>query len=211
MPFESALYVMDIFFYDGIKVLFQLALTILAENQQRLLECQDDGDAILVLSSYMESIGDEPTENEKKIVKLIRKSYENFNSISEEEISRLRLKHRLKVVQNLGESILHSAAKNTLKYTSFTEDQIKDLFYVFKVRRKTNEFDFPLKLIDQDASRLSLTEAVDGQKLAYETYRIGRQEHLTLWKYLSPWAIGEKDEILADRLFDVRRLFSHRI
>ncbi|CAF4253380.1 unnamed protein product, partial [Adineta steineri] len=39
MPFDSALYVMDIFFYDGIKVLFQLALTILKENEERLLKC----------------------------------------------------------------------------------------------------------------------------------------------------------------------------
>ncbi|CAF3905371.1 unnamed protein product, partial [Rotaria sp. Silwood2] len=39
IPFESALYVIDVFFYDGIKVLFQLALTILKENQDSLLQC----------------------------------------------------------------------------------------------------------------------------------------------------------------------------
>ena len=129
----------DIFFYDGIKVLFQLALTILEENHQRLLQCQDDGDAILVLTSYLDTLADEPNGNdkEKRIVSLIRKSYENYNSINEEDINRLRLKHRLKVVQNLAESILHSAAKNTLKYTIFHEDQIKDLFYVFKVNRNS--------------------------------------------------------------------------
>ncbi len=134
MPFDSALYVIDIFFYDGIKVLFQLALTILKENQERLLQCQDDGDAIMVLTSYLDSITDEnPKEN--KIMFLIKQSYMNYNSINEEDINRLRLKHRLKVVQTMAEAILQSAAKNTLRYTLFTEHQIKDLFYVFKVKK----------------------------------------------------------------------------
>ena len=138
MPFESALYVIDIFFYDGIKVLFQLALTILKENEERLLKCQDDGDAIMILTTYLDEITDENVE-EKKVIKLIKQSYIDFNQINEEDINRLRLKHRLKVVQTMAESILQSAAKNTLKYTLFTEHQIKDLFYVFKVRKNTNE------------------------------------------------------------------------
>lgn len=126
---------MDVFFYDGIKVLFQLALTILNENYDRLIECRDDGDAILVLTSYMESLAEtDSNKDEKKIVALIKLSYENYNQINEDDINRLRLKHRLKVVQTMAESILQSAAKNTLKYTQFTEEQVKDLFYVFKVR-----------------------------------------------------------------------------
>ncbi|CAF5078189.1 unnamed protein product, partial [Rotaria magnacalcarata] len=167
------------------KVLFQLALTILKENQDRLLQCHDDGDAIMILTSYLDGLTDED-ENEKKIVRLIKQSYEDYNDINEEDINRLRLKHRLKVVQTMAESILQSAAKNTLKYTSFTEYEIKDLFYVFK-----------------DASRISLTEAIDPRKLAYETYRVGRSEYLVLCKYLSPWFIGEHPEDLAKRLFDV--------
>ncbi|CAF3906161.1 unnamed protein product [Rotaria sp. Silwood2] len=189
IPFESALYVIDVFFYDGIKVLFQLALTILKENQDRLLQCQDDGDAIMILTSYLDGITDEninENEKEKQIVYLIKKSYMDYNTINEEDINRLRLKHRLKVVQTMGESILQSAAKNTLKYTLFTEYEIKDLFYVFK-----------------DASRISLTEAIDPKKLAYEIYRIGRSEYLVLCKYLSPWFIGEHPEDLAKKLFDV--------
>jgi hypothetical protein len=129
---------MDIFFYDGIKVLFQLALTILKENQDRLLKCQDDGDAIMVLTTYLDGINDE-NGNETKIINLIKQSYINYNLINEEDINRLRLKHRLKVVQTMGESILQSAAKNTLKYTLFTEYQIKDLFYVFKVKKNKQE------------------------------------------------------------------------
>ncbi len=65
IPFDSALYVIDIFFYDGIKVLFQLALTILKENEERLLQCQDDGDAIMILTTYLDEITDENITEKK--------------------------------------------------------------------------------------------------------------------------------------------------
>jgi CDP-glycerol glycerophosphotransferase (TagB/SpsB family) len=139
LPFESALYVIDIFFLDGIKVLFQLALTILNENRQSLLECHDDGDAIMILTSYLDTIK-ENENNEKKIFYLIEKSYKDYNDITEEDINHLRLKHRLKVIQNMNEALLQSAARNTLKYTSFTEQEIKNIFYIFKVKKKNKIF-----------------------------------------------------------------------
>ena len=137
LPFNSVLFVIDLFFYDGIQVLFQLALTILQENREQLLKCEDDGEAIMLLTQYLASVEDEKQNKaeEKKIVRLLRTAFHNYPVVHEEEINRLRMKHRLKVVQNMGESLLNSAAKNTLKYTKFNEQQIKDLFYVFRVGR----------------------------------------------------------------------------
>lgn len=43
MPYESAVNVMDCFFYDGAKVIFQVALTLLEWNQEKLLQCKDEG------------------------------------------------------------------------------------------------------------------------------------------------------------------------
>ncbi len=139
LPFETALYVIDIFFCDGIKVLFQLALTILNENRQLLLDCEDDGDAITILTSYLDKL-DENKGAETKIIYLIRKSYTDYNNINEEDVNRLRLKHRLKVIQSMNEALLHSAAKNTLKYTVFTEQQTKNIFYILKVTKPTESF-----------------------------------------------------------------------
>ncbi|CAF2626535.1 unnamed protein product [Rotaria sp. Silwood2] len=71
MPFETALYVIDIyFFYDGTKVLFQLALTILHENRRRLLGCYDGGDAVMILTTYLNQFYDHKNKNneEKKII-----------------------------------------------------------------------------------------------------------------------------------------------
>jgi hypothetical protein len=56
MPFDSAVYLVDCFFYDGAKVMFQLALTILQENKEKILECEDEGDSIALLAKYLENI-----------------------------------------------------------------------------------------------------------------------------------------------------------
>ena len=48
-----------------------------------------------------------------------------------------------------------------------------------------------------------MTDVTDSRKLAYETYRIGRNEYLVLCKYLSTWFMGENPEDLANKLFDV--------
>ena len=172
MPFDSAVYLMDCFFYDGAKVMFQLALTILQENKEKLLECTDEGDSISLLAKYLEFI-DNPDRkievffliifqiiykfnNQKKtclyisindtlnkqnanrnIKDLLRESYVNFGTITDDDINKLRVKHRLKVVQNMEEALLTSIARSVSKQCLFSNEQIKDLFYIFKVN-----FDF---------------------------------------------------------------------
>lgn len=53
MPFESAVVVVDCFFCEGIKVIFQLALAVLDTNVDKLLICKDDGEAMTVLGRYL--------------------------------------------------------------------------------------------------------------------------------------------------------------
>lgn len=53
MPYESALHVVDCFFYDGAKVIFMVALKILEWNQDKLLDSRDDGEAMQLLTEYL--------------------------------------------------------------------------------------------------------------------------------------------------------------
>ncbi|KOB75668.1 TBC1 domain family member 9, partial [Operophtera brumata] len=59
MPYECAVNIMDCFFYDGAKVIFQVTLTILDINRDKLLKCAEDGQAMQVLSDYLEGIYNE--------------------------------------------------------------------------------------------------------------------------------------------------------
>lgn len=49
MPFESAVVIVDCFFYEGIKVILQVALAVLDANVEQLLDCSDEGEAMTVL------------------------------------------------------------------------------------------------------------------------------------------------------------------
>lgn len=49
MPFESAVVIVDCFFYEGIKVILQVSLAILDANMDKLLNCSDEGEAMTIL------------------------------------------------------------------------------------------------------------------------------------------------------------------
>lgn len=52
MPLESAVNVVDCFFYDGIKAIFQLGLAVLDANTEDLCSSKDDGQALMILSRW---------------------------------------------------------------------------------------------------------------------------------------------------------------
>lgn len=52
MPLESAVNVVDCFFFDGIKAIFQFGLAILEANAVELCNSKDDGHALMILSRY---------------------------------------------------------------------------------------------------------------------------------------------------------------
>lgn len=77
MPYESAVNVMDCFFYDGAKVIFQIALMILDWNQEKLLKCSDEGEAMQLLSDYLMGI-----YNDEGRGAVRNKDYENQRRVS---------------------------------------------------------------------------------------------------------------------------------
>lgn len=56
MPFESAIHIVDCFYFDGAKVIFQVALAILDANEEALLACKDDGEAMTILTGFFENV-----------------------------------------------------------------------------------------------------------------------------------------------------------
>ncbi len=55
LPIESAVNVVDCFFYDGIKAILQLGLAVLDYNMDNLLCSHDDAEAVTVLNRWVES------------------------------------------------------------------------------------------------------------------------------------------------------------
>lgn len=195
MPYESAVNVMDCFFYDGAKVIFQVTLTILDINRDRLLKCTDDGQAMQVFNEYLEGIyneeamalSTEPRSPHKtiKIQDLIYQSYRLYgNSLSSESIEHLRLNHRLKVVKQLEESL----ERNTLR--ALQQDKLLE----------PEELQELLNAIREE---LLWAKRVPCERLEapYESYRLDYSQFKTLFGALSPWSKGEYGELVTARMF----------
>ncbi|XP_072300071.1 TBC1 domain family member 8 [Eucyclogobius newberryi] len=59
LPFASAVCVVDCFFYSGIRAIFQLGLAVLEANAAELCASTDDGQALMILTGFLEQIGTE--------------------------------------------------------------------------------------------------------------------------------------------------------
>ena len=53
---KSDFSIVDAFFLDGACVIFRIALAILRENEQKIIDCRDEGEIMLLLSGFMESV-----------------------------------------------------------------------------------------------------------------------------------------------------------
>ncbi|XP_069022714.1 TBC1 domain family member 9 isoform X2 [Embiotoca jacksoni] len=210
MPFESAVVVVDCFFYDGIKVIFQLALSVLHANIHQLLGCKDDGEAMTVLGRYLDSVTnkDSPlppiphlhsllTDNgephpEVDIFKLVRSSYEKFGSIRADVIEQMRFKQRLRVIQTIEDTTKRNVVRTIVTETAFTIDELEELYVVFKAEHLTSCY---------WGGSSNPTERHDPSLPYLEQYRIDVEQFKGLFNLLFPWANGAHSDPLAVRFF----------
>ncbi|KIX09955.1 uncharacterized protein Z518_01036 [Rhinocladiella mackenziei CBS 650.93] len=101
MPLVFAFRVLDVFFLEGPKVLFQIGLAILRINGEELLDVSDDGSFISILKNYFSRLDESAhphSENEKlraitKFQELMVTAFKEFAGITHASIEELREKH----------------------------------------------------------------------------------------------------------------------
>ncbi|XP_043273772.1 TBC1 domain family member 9 isoform X2 [Venturia canescens] len=199
MPTGSAVNIMDCFFYDGAKVIFQIALTVLEWNQEKLLNCRDDGEAMQLLTDYLGGVfNDEGTilprpldttvpPRSISVQTLIYEAYSRYGSLTIGRIERLRLKHRLRVVQTLEDGIEKNVVRSVVVDKYMNMEELQEL----------------LSLVREElmSQRRSDTERYDPTQPPYEAYKIDFELFRILFGGLSPWGKCTQAESLAARLF----------
>ncbi|MCJ1313674.1 hypothetical protein MMC25_007353 [Agyrium rufum] len=109
MPLVFAFRVLDVFFLEGPKVLFQVGLAILRINGEELLDVTDDGAFISLLKSYfsrLEESAHPRSENEKlrqvtKFQELMVVAFKEFAGITQASISEQRARHKDAVLDSI--------------------------------------------------------------------------------------------------------------
>ncbi|XP_068933747.1 TBC1 domain family member 9B isoform X1 [Petaurus breviceps papuanus] len=210
MPFESAVVIVDCFFYEGIKLILQVSLAILDANMGQLLNCNDEGEAMTVLGRYLDNVvnkqsvsppiphlhalltsGDEPPPK-IDIFELLKTSYEKFSSLRGDDIEQMRFKQRLKVIQNLEDTAKRSVVRAISSDIGFSMEDLEELYMVFKAKYLMSCYwgNNRMAAIRRD------------QSLPYlEQYRIDGNQFRELFVSLTPWACGSHTPVLAGRMF----------
>ncbi|KAE8614078.1 hypothetical protein XENTR_v10007971 [Xenopus tropicalis] len=210
MPFESAVVVVDCFFFEGIKLILQLSLAVLEANMESLMNCMDEGEAMTILGRYLDNvlnkqsvsppiphlhalltIGDEPPP-EVDIFELIEASYEKFSALRSDDIEQMRFKQRLKVIQSLEDTAKRSIVRAISTDLGFSMEELEDLYVLFKAQHLMNCY--------WGGNRTSGSR--HDPSLPYlEQYRIDLQQFQELFNQLTPWSCGQHAPILATRIF----------
>ncbi|KAM9311308.1 TBC1 domain family member 9B [Gastrophryne carolinensis] len=210
MPFESAVVVVDCFFYEGIKLILQLSLAVLQANMDALLNSNDEGEAMTILGRYLDNVvnkhsvsppiphlhalltsGDEPPV-EVDIFDLIKASYEKFGTLRADDIEQMRFKQRLKVIQSLEDSAKRSVVRAISTDLGFSMDELEDLYVLFKAQHLMNCY--------WGGSRAS-SNRHDPSLPYLEQYRIDLNQFQDLFTQLTPWTFGPHTTIVVARIF----------
>ncbi|XP_035316106.1 TBC1 domain family member 8B isoform X3 [Cricetulus griseus] len=205
LPIESAVNVVDCFFYDGIKAILQLGLAILDYNLDKLLTCKDDAEAVTALNRFFDNVinKDSPLPsnvqqgsniNEKSshtkvdITDLIKESNEKYGSIRYEDIHSMRCRNRLYVIQTLEETTKQNVLRVVSQDVKMTLQELDELYVIFKKELFISCYWYlscpGLKHHDPSLSYL-------------EQYQIDCQQFRVLYHLLSPWAHSANRDSLA--------------
>ncbi|KAJ9262249.1 hypothetical protein DTO195F2_3636 [Paecilomyces variotii] len=160
MPLVFAFRVLDVFFLEGPKVLFQVGLAILRINGEELLDVQDDGSFISVLKSYFSRLDESAhprSENPKlraitRFQELMVVAFKEFSGITHSTITEQRAKHKDAVLDNIESFAKRTSIRNLgpdSKRLSMDDlGAIYDRFYAILYEREQRQ-----KLIDEEKKR----------------------------------------------------------
>lgn len=120
IPLVFAFRVLDVFFLEGPKVLFQVGLAILRINGEELLDATDDGNFILVLKKYFATLGESAhpkSENPKlravtNFQALMVVAFREFAGITQSLITEQRTKHKDAVLDNIESFAKRTSIRN---------------------------------------------------------------------------------------------------
>lgn len=160
MPLVFAFRVLDVFFLEGPKVLFQVGLAILRINGEELLDVQDDGSFISILKSYFSRLDESAhprSENPKlraitRFQELMVVAFKEFSGITHSTVTEQRDKHKNAVLENIESFAKRTSIRNLgpdSKRLSMDDlGVIYDRFYEVLYDRQQK-----MKLIDDEKKR----------------------------------------------------------
>lgn len=227
LPFSSAVCVVDCFFFSGIRAIFQLGLAVLEANTAQLCSSTDDGQALMILTGFLEQVGTEEAPcvphtppaaaaedttvplsvTYTNITDLINEASEKFADLSVRQIERLRCRHRIQVLQTHEDTTKENALRVVSPEVSMSPENLSNAYDLFKTEHL-------ISLYWGDSSSVAAAEASSwrhtdsGRSFTERQYRLDRAQFKSLYCLLLPWCVSceQHTDTLGNRTFT---LLSH--
>lgn len=139
MPLEYAFRIMDIFFMNGSKTLFQVALAVLKVNGDDLLQTEDDGMFIAILKNYFQTLSNSahPDSSDikyrqiSKFQELLVTAFKEFSIIDESLVAQERHRHQKGILQNIETFVKRTQLRHMPRTLNLSEEQLSNIYDIF--------------------------------------------------------------------------------
>ncbi|KAJ2502507.1 GTPase activating protein (GAP) [Coemansia sp. RSA 1972] len=179
MPLVYALRVLDCFFLEGPKILFQIGLAILKINGGALLEAADDGTFMYILKEYYGTLGDSAYPDSKnararqvtRFHELLYVAYSDFPRITHARIEELRRSHQLRIVHSVEEFSKRTFLRNVIDASGFTKEQLSllyDRYYSVLFYSRSHKRDDATGLTKSESDEKILLDVIGFARFMYE-------------------------------------------
>ncbi|CAN3373678.1 hypothetical protein DIURU_005480 [Diutina rugosa] len=136
MPLVFACRILDIFFLQGPKTLFQVALAILKINGEELLQQEDDGMFISIIKHYFHTLDESAHPDAKnpkyraitKFQELLVTAFKEFSTIDDEIINRHRNRYRDSIFSNVSTFVKRTDIRNLPRTVTLTASDLSNLY-----------------------------------------------------------------------------------
>lgn len=140
MPLPFAFRILDCFFMEGPKVLFQIALSILKRHEKELVKVEDDSELLIIVKEFFASLNlpaDYATKEEDDANKLevfnslMKSAYSDFPKVTSYKINQLRKQNELKIIGGVESFTKRNALRNIKNNANFGPDEISLIYDYF--------------------------------------------------------------------------------
>ncbi|XP_023687547.2 TBC1 domain family member 8 [Paramormyrops kingsleyae] len=207
LPFACAVRVVDCFFLHGVTAMLRLGLAVLDANADALAATADDGQVLMVLTSFLDGVRDseppikgpcETADGQQggtmQISELIRQSYEKFGDLTVRQVQQLRCRHRIQVLQVHEDTAKENALRVVTPDVSISAEELGDAYDLFKGEH------FITLYWGADEAYDALGHHDPSQAYA-EQYRLDWPQFQRLYQLLTPWPCGAHTATVARRAF----------
>ncbi|QFZ25793.1 putative GTPase-activating protein [Clavispora lusitaniae] len=203
MPLVFAFRILDVFFLQGPKTLFQVALAILKLNGEELLKAEDDGTFISILKDYFHTLdqsahptaGNAKYASVTKFQELLVTAFKEFSVINDETIEKHRAKHRDSIFQNITTFVKRTELRNLPKTANLTPDDLSliyDRFYT--IVQSTITVGSGSSMMDYEAFQIFMGQICDWvEPEAVDEY--AEKQDKFLKRLFNKWDIDHQNEL----------------